>query len=216
MIRHHPSGDLLASYAAGGLSAGAALVVGSHVDVCADCRAEISLLNGLGGVLLARLEPAALSEGALERALKRLGDDRAPERAQAPRPHFLNRFEIPKRLQSHQIGARLWLAPGIWFAPVKAEREPETCTYLVYGAKNKTLPKHTHPGRELTVVLHGAYTDELGHFATGDFAEADDSISHAQVVSADSECLCLISSDGAMRPEGFIARLVQGYAGRRY
>ena len=54
MIRHHPSGDLLASYAAGGLNAGAALVVGSHVEVCADCRTEISLLNGLGGLLLAR------------------------------------------------------------------------------------------------------------------------------------------------------------------
>jgi putative transcriptional regulator len=216
MIRHHPSGDLLASYAAGGLSAGAALVVGSHVDVCPDCRSEVSLLNGLGGVLLAKLEPVSLSEGALERALKKLDEDRAPQRTPAQLPRFLNGFEIPQRLQSQQIGAKLWLAPGIWFAPVKAEHETETRTYLVYGAKSKTLPKHTHPGRELTVVLHGAYTDELGHFATGDFAEADDSISHAQVVSADSECLCLISSDGAMRPEGFIARLVQGYAGRRY
>ena len=216
MIRHHPSGDLLASYAAGGLNAGAMLVVGSHVEVCADCRSEIALLNGLGGLMLAGLEPVSLSEGALERALKRLGEDRPPRRVHAPRPRFLNGFEIPKRLENHEIGARLWLAPGIWFAPVQAERETETCTYLVYGAKNKTLPKHTHPGRELTVVLHGAYTDELGDFATGDFAEADDTISHAQVVTADSECLCLISSDGPMKPEGFTARLVQSYAGRRY
>jgi putative transcriptional regulator len=216
MIRHHPSGDLLASYAAGGLKAGAALVVGSHIEVCANCRSEISLLNGVGGLLLAKLEPVSLSEGALERALKRLDEDRAPQRAPAPRPSFVNGFEIPKRLQSHQIGARLWLAPGIWFAPVQADGETETRTYLVYGAKNKTLPKHTHPGRELTVVLHGAYTDELGHFATGDFAEADDTVSHAQVVSADGECLCLITSDGAMKPEGFVARLVQGYAGHRY
>jgi putative transcriptional regulator len=216
MIRHHPSGDLLASYASGGLDAGAALVVGSHVDVCADCCSEVSLLNGLGGLLLAKLEPAALSEGALERALKMLDQDRAPQHAVAPRPRFLDGFEIPTRLQSHEIGARLWLAPGIWFAPVQAERETETRTYLVYGAKNKTLPKHTHPGRELTVVLHGAYADELGHFATGDFAEADDTVSHAQVVSADGECLCLITSDGAMKPEGLVARLVQSYAGHRY
>jgi putative transcriptional regulator len=216
MIRHHPSGDILASYAAGGLNAGAALVVGSHVDVCAVCRSEISLLNGLGGVLLTKLEPVSLSAGALERALKRFDGNRAPLRAPAPRPRFLNGFEIPKRMQSQQIGAKLWLAPGIWFAPVKAEHETETCTYLVYGAKNKTLPKHTHPGRELTVVLHGAYTDELGHFAAGDFAEADDTISHAQIVTADSECLCLISSDGPMKPEGFVARLVQGFASHRY
>ena len=100
MIRHHPSGDVLASYAAGGLHAGAALVVGSHVEVCAECRNEIALLNGLGGLLLAKLEPAALGEGALERALKKLGNDRAPQRARAPRPRFLNGFAIPKRLQN--------------------------------------------------------------------------------------------------------------------
>ena len=76
MIRHHPSGDILASYAAGGLNAGAALVVGSHVDVCAVCRSEISLLNGLGGVLLTKLEPVSLSAGALERALKRFDENR--------------------------------------------------------------------------------------------------------------------------------------------
>ena len=216
MIRHHPSGDLLASYAAGGLDAGAALVVGAHVEACAECRSEISLLNGLGGLMLAKLEPVSLSEGALERALKGLGEDRAPQRAQAPRPRFLNGFEMPKRLQSRQIGGRLWLAPGIWFAPVQAERETEACTYLVYGAKNKILPRHTHAGRELTVVLKGAYSDDLGHFSVGDFAEADDTISHAQIVSADGECLCLISSDGPMKPEAFSARLVQSFAGHRY
>jgi putative transcriptional regulator len=216
MIRHHPSGDLLSSYAAGGLNAGAALVVGSHVEVCTVCRDEIALLNGLGGLMLAKLDPAALSEGALERALKRLGDERAPQRAPAPLPRFLNGFAIPKRVQSQEIGARLWLAPGIWFAPVQAEGKTETCTYLVYGAKNRILPRHTHVGRELTVVLKGAYSDDLGRFAAGDFAEADDTLSHAQIVSADGECLCLISSDGPMKPEAFTARLVQSFAGHRY
>ncbi|HTW33298.1 MAG TPA: ChrR family anti-sigma-E factor [Rhizomicrobium sp.] len=216
MIRHHPSGDLLASYAAGGLKAGAALVVSSHVEICADCSDEISLLNGLGGLLLAKLEPATLSQGALERALKRLGDERALERTRALQPRFLNGFAIPKRLRSQEIGARLWLAPGIWFAPVQVERGTDTCTYLVYGAKSRTLPRHTHVGRELTVVLKGAYSDDLGQFAMGDFAEADDTISHAQTVSPDGECLCLISSDGPMKPEAFSARLVQSFAGHRY
>ena len=216
MIRHHPSGELLAAYAGGGLNAGAALVVGSHIEVCAECRKEISLLNGLGGLLLTTLEPAALSEGALERALQRLGQDRSPERTPAPLPGFLKGFAVPKRLQNQQIGARLWLAPGIWFAPVRAESEAEACTYFVRGAKNKMLPKHTHAGRELTVVLHGAYSDELGHFAAGDFVEVDQTISHAQIVDPGDECLCLSTSDGPMKPEGLTARLVQVLAGHRY
>ena len=216
MIRHHPSSDLLSSYASGSLNAGAALVVGSHVDVCAVCRKELSLLNSVGGLLLTRIEPASLGEGALDRMMKRLGDDPAPARAETPLPRFLNGFAIPKRLKAQDIGAKMWLAPGIWFAPVIADREMESRTYFVYGAKRKTLPQHTHPGRELTVVLKGAYTDILGDFAVGDFAEADDTISHAQIVGPDSECLCLISADGPMKPDGFIARAVQSFAGHRY
>jgi putative transcriptional regulator len=216
MIRHHPSGDLLAAYAAGGLEPGAGLVVGSHVDACDACRNEIALLNTLGGLLLAKSEPAALSEGALERMLKRLDRDAAPKPAPKQLPVFLAGFDVPKRLQADIIGNRMWLAPGIWFAPVHAEPNGDTRTFLIYGAKSKTLPRHTHVGTELTVVLKGAYTDDLGHFAHGDFAEADDTVSHAQRVTDDGECLCLISSDGPMKIEGLTARLVQAYAGLRY
>jgi anti-sigma factor ChrR (cupin superfamily) len=144
MIRHHPSGDLLASYAAGGLNVGMALVVGSHVDICAACRSEISLLNGVGGVLLTKLEPVSLSEGALERALKRLDEDRAPPRALAQLPRFLNGFEIPQRLQSQQIGAKLWLAPGIWFAPINAEHAP------IWSMARRTRPCRNTPIRAVS------------------------------------------------------------------
>jgi putative transcriptional regulator len=217
MIGHHPSGDLLASYAAGAVGAGAALVIGAHVDACAVCRKEVSLLGALGGFLLVRSEPPALSEGALERMLKRLDrEEIAPARKSSSLPDFLARFNVPKRLSGHEIGNKTWLAPGIWFAPIKAEPDADARTYFIYGAKGKMLPRHTHPGQELTVVLKGAYTDDLGHFARGDFAQADESVSHAQQVTGDDECLCLIHSDGPMRPDGLVARMVQSFAGQRY
>jgi len=216
MIRHHPSGEILAGYAAGSISPGQALVVGLHIDACAQCRNEVALLNGLGGSLLAQAAPMALSEGALERMLGRLDKEPAPARTQNALPDFLARFDIPKRLQDSDIGKRRWLAPGIWFAPIEAEPRGEQRTYLIYGDKGRLLPQHTHPGQELTVVLKGAYTDDLGHFARGDFAEADETISHAQRVTDDGECLCLITSAGPMMPAGLIARLVQSYAARRY
>ena len=216
MIRHHPSGEILAGYAAGSINPGRALVVGLHLDACSQCRDEVALLNGLGGSLLAQAVPMALSDGALERMLLRLDKEPAPARAKDAFPDFLKRFDLPNRLRDSDIGKRQWLAPGIWFAPIEAEPRSDSRTYLIYGAKSKLLPQHTHPGQELTVVLKGAYTDDLGHFAQGDFAEADESISHAQRVTDDGECLCLISSAGPMMPAGLIARLVQSYAARRY
>lgn len=218
MIRHHPSGDLLSAYASGALNAGVALVVGSHVDVCAACRNEVSLLGGLGGLFLAKSVPAAMSQGALERALARIEKAPTQSRPRTPKavPRFLARFDIPERLRGYDIGGRQWLAPGIWFAPIRMEQENDACTYLIYGAKNKILPRHTHPGRELTVVLNGAYSEELGHFAAGDFSEADPSILHSQTVTADAECLCVISSDGPMKFVSLSARLIQSFAGHRY
>jgi len=218
MIRHHPSGDVLSAYASGALAAGAALAVGSHVDVCAVCRNEVSLLEGLGGLFLARSATAPLSKDALEQVLARIGreTDQAQPRPPKPLPAFLARFDIPKRVRAYDIGGRRWLAPGIWFAPLRVEPESESCTYLICGAKNKTLPRHTHPGREFTTVLTGAYSEELGDFAAGDFAEADNSVLHSQTVTADAECLCLISSDGPMKFKGLSARVIQSLAGRRY
>jgi putative transcriptional regulator len=216
MIRHHPSGDLLTAYAAGRLAPGTTLVVGSHIDVCDACRGEVALLERLGGCFLADAAPVSLSEGALDRMLKRLGEPATPATANAPLPRGLSRFDLPKRLRGLDIGDRLWLAPGIWFAPIAMKPENGTCTYLIYGARNKTLPRHTHAGQEITVVLSGAYSDDLGHFAAGDFAEADETITHIQTVTADAECLCLISSDGPMKFEALSARLIQSFAGRRY
>lgn len=218
MIRHHPSGDLLSAYASGALTAGAALAVGTHVDGCAACRNEVSLLEGLGGLFLARSATAPLSEGALERALARIKREPAQTRpgSSKPLPGFLARFDIPKRLRDYDIGGRRWLAPGIWFAPLRVGPERETCTYLIYGAKNKTLPRHTHPGYEFTAVLTGAYTEDMGHFAAGDFAEADAGLLHSQTVTADAECLCIISSDGPMKFKSISARVIQSLAGHRY
>lgn len=217
MISHHPSDDILGRYAAGSVEAGAALVIGSHADACAVCRSEIALLNGLGGSLLAGSEPDTLSEGALEHMLERLENEAAQPARTPPRPpDFLAQFDIPNRVRGYDIGHRRWLTPGIWFAPVAATWRPDTRTYFLYGAKGKLIPRHAHPGKELTLVLKGAYVDDSGQFACGDFAEADQSVSHSQRVTDAGECLCLVHSDEPMRPDGLIARLIQGLTGRRY
>jgi len=216
MIRHHPSGDILADYASGALRAGAALVVACHVDGCEACGREVSLLEGLGGLFLAKAAPVALSDSALERTLKRIAENGHHEPGNGAVPEFLARFNLPRQLRRHDIGARRWLAPGIWFAPIDMETGGDDRTYLIYGAKDVTLPRHTHAEREFTAVLHGTYCDDLGRFTAGDFAEADDETWHAPDVTSDSECLCLISSDGPMKLAALSARLIQTFAGKQY
>jgi putative transcriptional regulator len=217
MIRHHPSPEVLSDYARGALPAGMMLVVSCHLHSCDTCRREIAMLESAGGALLLAAAPEALANDALARALARIDSGVEP----APRPaknlpEFLKRFPVPQPLRDQDIGSQLWLTPSIWFAPVRFSVASRSRTYLVYAKENTALPEHTHRGREYTAVLCGSFQDGAGTFAQGDFEEADDSLSHAPAVTAQSECLCVISADAPMQLHGRIARVIQALAGKLY
>ena len=218
MINHHPSDDVLQDYAAGKMNAGAALVTACHLEVCASCRRGAALLDNLGGVLLEQSASEPLSESALATALARIGDETPSKSASkaATLPGFLERFALPRSLKRQAIGSRRWVAPGIWFAPLRMDSSSRSLTYLVYADRNKTLPRHTHEAREFTAILTGGYGDDLGTFAAGDFSEAHSDQWHAPSITHDDSCLCLINSDGPMELEGFTARLIQSAIGRLY
>jgi putative transcriptional regulator len=216
MIRHHPSIETLSGYARGSLPAGMALVVSCHLHGCDACRREVAVWEKVGGVLLQAAEPIALADDALARALARIERSAATsDRASRKLPDFLEQFSVPA-LRGQEIGARLWLTPSIWFAPVRIEPESQSRTYLVYAKKDTSLPVHTHRGREFTAVLHGSFRDGPETFEEGDFEEADESLSHAPAVTAEMECLCVISADAPMLLKGRIARMVQSLAGNLY
>jgi len=217
MIHHHPSPEILSNYARGGLPAGMSLVVSCHVHGCEACRREVAVWESAGGLMLLGSEPVPLAEGALTRALERI-DGRTVGESKAPGklPGFLERFAVPAPLAGQHIGSRLWLTPSIWIAPIKSNLKSPSRTYLVYAERNTALPEHTHRGREFTSVLYGSFRDGSGVFGKGDFEEADDDISHAPAVTAESECLCVISADAPMSLHGRVARMIQALAGNRY
>lgn len=217
MIVHHPSNEMLSAYASGALVPGEGLVVACHLERCALCAQTVADFESLGGCLLEKTQSEALSEGALARVLAAIDRPGAmAEERNASVPGYLARFDLPQTLRRQTIGPRQWLTPSIWFAPVNLSPRASARTYLVYGRKNTSLPRHTHAGRELTAVLAGGYRDTLGDFDAGDFVETDETVLHAPSVTTDDACLCLITSDGPMKLRGFLARLVQICARERY
>jgi putative transcriptional regulator len=207
----------LSDYARGSLPAGMNLVVSCHVHGCEPCRREVAVWESAGALLLLGSEPVALTDGALARALARIdGDIDGSSNAVRKLPGFLDRFSIPAPLLDRNIGSRLRLTPSIWIAPIHIGPESSSPTYLVFAPRNTTLPEHTHRGREFTSVLYGCFRDGSGVFGEGDFEEADEDVSHAPAVTAESDCLCVISADAPMSPHGRVARLVQALAGNRY
>ncbi|HTT97408.1 MAG TPA: ChrR family anti-sigma-E factor [Rhizomicrobium sp.] len=210
MIRHHPSPETLADYAGGGLADGMALIIACHVSACTVCRSEVGLWDSIGGAMLDATDAVALGANALAKTLARAN---AQNTAKLPElPNFLHQLSIPQPLTQRRIGARRWVTPNIWFAPV----DGSPLTYLVFARRNTRLSFHTHGGREYTCVIDGAFDDVVGSFAVGDFAETNEAVEHAPTATAEGSCLCLISSETPMRLKYRPAQIIQSLFGMQY
>ena len=218
-INHHPSEPTLLAYATGQLREGLSLVVAMHLARCDRCRAAITAAETIGGVLLSQAEPAEMSADLLTRTMKKLGS-RPPaataNQAQRPLPRALAGLELPEPLRWYveSSGTPRWrrLGPGISYLQVLPAGGLGTVR-LIRVAPGIGLPRHSHTGTELAVVLSGSYEDEIGRFAEGDLADHDEDVTHRPCADARQGCVCLIATEGPLRFQNFIMRMVQPFTG---
>ena len=217
-IAHHPSDDLLLSYASGSLDEGTALLVATHLALCPACRAEISRLESLGGAILEAAPPVALTADALEATLARLDRKIGTETKAAGTPFFDDGARrIPQPLRGY-LGERLtslpWrtLGPRVGYVDVVPKRNGISVRLLRIAA-GTAIPDHGHGGDEHTLVLEGAFSDEIGRFARGDVETAGPADVHSPIAEADGECICLAVTHAPLRFEGWVNRAVGRLAG---
>ena len=211
MINHHPSTELLLSYAAGNLSEGFSLVVATHAAMCPDCHRRIAHAESIGGALLYAMEATAVSESALPELLARIetGDISA---AESLAPAAVN-GEAPLPLRRFVPGAYDDLPWRKLARGMKHIRLP-----LNGGAGNSSLmrfapgvatPAHSHQGHELTLVLKGSFTDELGRFTPGDVQETDGSVHHQPMADTGEECISLVVTDAPLKFDNLVGKILQ-------
>ncbi|WP_448190386.1 ChrR family anti-sigma-E factor [Azospirillum sp. sgz301742] len=209
---HHPGDALLMDYAGGGLGEAGGLVVATHLALCPGCRHAVNELEAVGGALLDGLEPDTLSPGALDALLTRLDepDEPAPPHRMPPPPGAL---VLPEPLRSY-VGCDLsqvrWrmMAPGFQCSDIRLSRGERARLVRMKGGAS--VPQHSHDGLELAIVLHGGFSDSLGHFVRGDVAVGDGSIDHKPVADPEG-CVCLSVTLGRLRLTGAIGRFLNPF-----
>jgi putative transcriptional regulator len=199
----HPSPEVLAAYAAGSLRPAFALVAAAHIRGCPHCRADIGLLEEVGGALLEELPAAEMASDALERAFAAI--DRPAE------PILLPEQARIDLIRSLKLKRRRWLAPGVWMAPVELEGAGDDLLYVLRVPPRVQTFAHGHNGMEFTTLLEGSYRDSSGRYAVGDFQEVSADDEHQPVAGRESGCLCLIASEAPMRMHSRLGRLAQLY-----
>ncbi len=214
-IRHHLDDATLLVYAAGSLSEGMSLLVASHIDRCAHCQERVRQAEAVGGALLEELAPVALAPDALDQVLALLDTDAAVPQARTPRPPVLD-ADIPAPLAQYlkkPLDELDWrtLVPGV--RQLDLRLGGPGAARLLRIAPGLSVPHHGHRGNELTLILRGSYSDELGRFQAGDVADLDEQISHQPISDSGEDCICLIATDAPLRFSGLMGRLVQPFIG---
>ena len=209
-ITHHLTDDLLMAYAAGTLPEAFALVAASHISLCDECRARLGAYEALGGAVL-DTAPEMMSEDALDRGLaaclSRL-DGPAPQ----PQKPAMRQGPLPGPL-ADWIGGGLdavrWTPLGMGVRQAILPTSRHASARLLHIPAGVAVPDHGHRGTELTLVLQGAFHDEISRFGPGDVEIAGQELEHQPVAEAGLDCICLAATDAPLRFNALLPRLLQ-------
>ncbi len=209
-IRHHLTDDLLMAYAAGALPEAFNLMVATHVSLCDHCRARVESFDAVGGCVLEEQNATeSLSDDALAATLALI--DKGPPQ---PKPTQATCDVLPAPLQDYvggRVGDIRWKSIGMGVKQSILPTSKDASARLLFIPAGAAVPDHGHRGIELTMVLQGAFSDEVDHFARGDVEIADQELEHTPVADISEDCICLAVTDAPLKFNSLIPRLVQPF-----
>ncbi len=234
---HHPPIDIMQEYVAGTLSPAFGLGIEIHLSLCSQCCEKRALLEQVGGAVLAMGEKAPLSSGLQQKIMAALEDPAFEDIEGQGEGGFHQPLQdgdilLPRSLSQILRAAGVddltslnWRKIGGYgeadlplslFAKKAAEIPPGTLedaprVRLLRLAPGAAMPRHTHKGKELTLVLHGGFKDSAGNYEVGDLIFADSDIDHAPEASHDGPCLCLAITDGPLHLTGLLGKWLNPY-----
>jgi putative transcriptional regulator len=209
-IKHHLEEHTLLAYATGNLPEALNLIVAAHVSLCDECRATVESFDTVGGALLEDMAAAELGDDSLARTLAQIEEPVAP--VPAPR----RGGTLPAPVQAYVGGdleAVKWRPIGMGVKQAILPTSAEASARLLFIPAGAAVPDHSHQGNELTLVLKGAFEDEVDRFARGDVEIADDSLHHQPVADVSEDCICLAVTDAPLKFKGWLPRIVQRIVG---
>lgn len=189
-MRHQERLDhVLLDHAAGTLGRDAAFVVDAHLAMNSRSRAAFGDFEALGGSLLDRLEPAALSAGM----------DAAAIMGSAIPPAGPKAVEVSASCLVTSLSQGHWRRglAGFMSKPVAG-----VGARLLRFEAGRAAPSHGHRGLELTLVLHGTLEDQFGRYQRGDLVVHDEETEHEPRAGLSGDCICLIAEDAPVRLTG--------------
>ena len=209
-IKHHLSEDLLMKYSNGTLCEAFSLAVATHISMCDDCRAALESYEAMGGALLDVSDPEEMGDDSFESVMALIENKPVQITESAEKVES----DVPSALSDY-IGGSLedikWRPIGLGVKQSLLKTSGNTTARLLYIPAGTAVPHHSHNGNELTLVLKGAFEDEVARFGPGDVEMADEDLDHQPIAVEGEDCICLAVTDAPLKFQTFIHKLVQPF-----
>jgi putative transcriptional regulator len=227
MIRYHPDDNLLTEYASGSLAWAVSLSVCAHLQFCPHCRKRVETLNKLGGAILTtsvveKIEPQTFTQ-LMDRIRQQKNDSGKSEVAPSTSTRSQDLYHADPTLNNlPKVIAKLLPADG----KLKWQRVSASLrrARLVAGqdkyevafqkiSSGGTVVEHDHRGLEVTLLLHGSFSDENGVYSEGDFLVRNPGEVHRPTATQNQDCLCLSVSEGPVEVTGLLGKIINPFLG---
>jgi len=216
MIKFHPTQALLKQYVQGDLPASVAVIVASHVEMCSDCQSSVALMSEQVASEAFELETDSndfvpseeimsadmLSDQQDDQDLDMLAEimdlpvDEQVVMAKCPAELDIAGEQITLPTAINSIAMAEWKGIGkISRARLNLD-DDERRMSLLHIDKGGAVPAHTHKGFEITLLLQGSFSDEMGEYQRGDFIWLDGEHTHNPI--SEQGCVCLTVSSDAL------------------
>ena len=209
-IKHHLSEDILMRYSNGTLCEAFSLAVATHISMCDDCRAALESYEAMGGALLDVSDPEEMGVDSFESVMALIENQPVQITQSAERVES----DVPSALSDY-IGGSLkdikWRPIGLGVKQSLLKTSGNSTARLLYIPAGTAVPHHSHNGNELTLVLKGAFEDEIARFGPGDVEMADEDLDHQPIAVEGEDCICLAVTDAPLKFQTFMHKLVQPF-----
>jgi len=216
---------MLSKFIDGNLNTGLSVVISAHIELCEMCRSRRSELEGKAALAWETEASQQVNTekdfspllASITSKLREVKQEKEAENDSAPLQeiHMLEgSVRLPKVLAKLAGEGLVWkkLAGGINQADITLDDQTQ-CEFI-YMKPGSQVPLHTHRGNEITLVLDGSFSDELGQYKPADFVTRDGSHQHQPV--SEEGCLCFAVQDSPLMFTRGLARLLNPLIKHRF
>jgi putative transcriptional regulator len=212
MINHHPDARLLNEFSSAALPLAQSVCVSLHLNYCEQCQHNHQRLQQLGSALFEDLSPQQVDDSLLRSVLSRLDDEEPALAFPGDAKQEDGYPALVQRLMAGEYDELDWqrINSALRISRLRTG-DPDNEFALYHIKAGGSIPKHTHKGTELTLVLDGAFSDEDGLYQQGDFLMRDAEQVHTPTAAQDADCVCIGVLDAPIRFTGWNYRMLNPF-----